>query len=134
MQPHQWATASSRLPRPRAACSQQAWVSSTASSTEFYPYGDYDCQHFQCTLDPFMTSYSSYLPDDLDGALLVGRVWRQTKNAAGPCVVAVRGGEGIDITPPPPNASHPLLPTGTGQPSPRALRRSSVHEGRCVRV
>src|SRR5260370_39338450 len=94
MQPHKSATAYNRLPRPRAACSQQAWVSSTASSTEFYPYGDYDCQHFQCTLDPFMTSYSSYLPDDLDGALLVGRVWRQTKNGAGPCVGAVRGGGG----------------------------------------
>jgi fumarylacetoacetate (FAA) hydrolase family protein len=45
-----------------------------------------------------MTSYSSYLPDDLDGALLVGRVWRQTKNGAGPCVVAVRGGEVFDIS------------------------------------
>src|SRR5260370_21234003 len=105
MQPHKSATAYNRLPRPRAACSQQAWVSSTASSTEFYPYGDYDCQHFQCTLDPFMTSYSSYLPDDLDGALLVGRVWRQTKNGAGPCVVAVRGGEVFHISRNAPKAS-----------------------------
>src|SRR5260370_36057871 len=122
MQPHQWATASSRLPRPRAACSQQAWVSSTASSTEFYPYGDYDCQHFQCTLDPFMTSYSSYLPDDLDGALLVGRVWRQTKNGAGPCVVAVRGGGRVEI---------PLTsPTRTGPFTAHAIPQSPPPESR----
>src|SRR5579859_1024663 len=68
------------------------------ASPEFYPYCGYGCHHFQCTLDPFMTSYSSYLPDDLDVALLVGRVWRQTKNGAGPCVVAVRGGEVFDIS------------------------------------
>ncbi|HEX7936966.1 MAG TPA: fumarylacetoacetate hydrolase family protein [Paraburkholderia sp.] len=45
-----------------------------------------------------MTSFSSYLPDDLDHALLVGRVWRQTTNGSGPCVVVVRGGEVFDIS------------------------------------
>ena len=93
------ATASSR-PRPRrAACSQRAWVSSTASSiTRVLSLLRLRLPPLQCTLDPFMTSYSSYLPDDLDGALLVGRVWRQTNNGAGPCVVAVRGGEIFDIS------------------------------------
>jgi fumarylacetoacetate (FAA) hydrolase family protein len=33
------------------------------------------------------------LPADLAQALLVGRIWRD-----GPCVVAVRGGEVVDIT------------------------------------
>jgi fumarylacetoacetate (FAA) hydrolase family protein len=37
------------------------------------------------------------LPDDLDDALLVGRVWRSTPQA-GPCVVAVRSGQVFDIT------------------------------------
>jgi fumarylacetoacetate (FAA) hydrolase family protein len=45
-----------------------------------------------------MTSSSSYLPDDLDSALLVGRVWRQTPDGEGPCVVVVRGGEVFDIS------------------------------------
>jgi len=44
------------------------------------------------------TSPSSFLPDDLDNALLVGRVWRKTEQHEGPCVVAVRGGEVFDIT------------------------------------
>ncbi|MFT4066063.1 fumarylacetoacetate hydrolase family protein [Paraburkholderia sp.] len=44
------------------------------------------------------TSPSSFLPDDLDKALLVGRVWRKTGQHEGPCVVAVRGGEVFDIT------------------------------------
>jgi fumarylacetoacetate (FAA) hydrolase family protein len=68
------------------------------ASLELPPSCGYDCQHFKCTLDRFMTSYSSYLPDDLGGALLVGRVWRQTENGAGPCVVVVRGGEVSDIS------------------------------------
>ena len=38
---------------------------------------------------------NSMLPDDLDRALLVGRVWR---NGVGPSVVVVRGGEVFDIT------------------------------------
>ncbi len=45
-----------------------------------------------------MTSLSSYVPHDLDHALLVGRVWRQTTNGSGPCVVVVRGGEVFDIS------------------------------------
>lgn len=38
-------------------------------------------------------SPASLLPADLAQALLVGRIWRD-----GPCVVAVRGGEVVDIT------------------------------------
>ena len=38
------------------------------------------------------------LPSDLQDALLVGRVWRSGE-INGPCVVAVRNGEVIDITP-----------------------------------
>jgi fumarylacetoacetate (FAA) hydrolase family protein len=45
-----------------------------------------------------MPSISSYLPHDLDRALLVGRVWRSTPQGDGPCVVAVRGGMVFDIT------------------------------------
>ncbi|MFM0039206.1 fumarylacetoacetate hydrolase family protein [Paraburkholderia strydomiana] len=44
------------------------------------------------------TSQSSFLPVDLDQALLVGRVWRKTDQHEGPCVVVVRGGEVFDIT------------------------------------
>jgi fumarylacetoacetate (FAA) hydrolase family protein len=44
------------------------------------------------------TSPSSFLPDDLNDALLVGRVWRKTEQHEGPCVVVVRGGEVFDIT------------------------------------
>jgi fumarylacetoacetate (FAA) hydrolase family protein len=39
----------------------------------------------------------SVLPADLADALLIGRVWRGG-NVNGPCVVAVRGGEVVDIT------------------------------------
>jgi fumarylacetoacetate (FAA) hydrolase family protein len=39
---------------------------------------------------------NSALPVDVDRAVLVGRVWRDS--AGGPCVVAVRGGEVFDIT------------------------------------
>ncbi|WP_454719540.1 MULTISPECIES: fumarylacetoacetate hydrolase family protein [Cupriavidus] len=38
------------------------------------------------------------LPDDLGQALLAGRAWRHDGSHAGPCVVAVRGGEAFDIT------------------------------------
>jgi len=38
-------------------------------------------------------SVASLLPSDLSRATLIGRIWRD-----GPCVVAVRGGEVIDIT------------------------------------
>ncbi|RZF29682.1 fumarylacetoacetate hydrolase [Paraburkholderia sp. UYCP14C] len=44
------------------------------------------------------TSSSSFLPDDLNDALLIGRVWRKTEQHEGPCVVVVRGGEVFDIT------------------------------------
>jgi len=44
------------------------------------------------------TSSSSFLPGDLNDALLVGRVWRKTEQHEGPCVVVVRGGEVFDIT------------------------------------
>ena len=44
------------------------------------------------------TSPSSFLPGDLNDALLVGRVWRKTEQHEGPCVVVVRGGEVFDIT------------------------------------
>ncbi|WP_225033215.1 fumarylacetoacetate hydrolase family protein [Paraburkholderia sp. XV] len=42
---------------------------------------------------------TNYLPDDLDRALLVGRVWRKTDGHEGPSVVAVRNGDVFDITP-----------------------------------
>ena len=47
-----------------------------------------------------MTSQNptSYLPDDLQRALLVGRVWRKTAAYEGPSVVVVRNGEVLDIT------------------------------------
>jgi fumarylacetoacetate (FAA) hydrolase family protein len=38
------------------------------------------------------------LPDDLDRAVLVGRVWRKTDRYEGPCIVAVRNGDVFDIT------------------------------------
>jgi fumarylacetoacetate (FAA) hydrolase family protein len=41
---------------------------------------------------------TSYLPDDLQRALLVGRVWRKTAAYEGPSVVVVRNGEVLDIT------------------------------------
>ncbi|MGF6508165.1 fumarylacetoacetate hydrolase family protein [Paraburkholderia sp. 32] len=43
-------------------------------------------------------SPSSFLPGDLNDALLIGRVWRKTEQHEGPCVVVVRGGEVFDIT------------------------------------
>jgi fumarylacetoacetate (FAA) hydrolase family protein len=43
-------------------------------------------------------SASACLPDDLDHALLVGRVWRRDGAHEGPCVVAVRSGNVFDIT------------------------------------
>jgi fumarylacetoacetate (FAA) hydrolase family protein len=43
-------------------------------------------------------SVSDCLPHDLAQALLIGRVWRHDGAHAGPSVVAVRGGELIDIT------------------------------------
>ncbi|WP_322102510.1 fumarylacetoacetate hydrolase family protein [Paraburkholderia sp. J41] len=45
-----------------------------------------------------MPSISAYLPQDLDRALLVGRVWRATPDGDGPCVVVVRHGQVFDIT------------------------------------
>jgi len=39
-----------------------------------------------------------YLPDDLDQALLIGRAWVPGAHA-GPCVVVVRHGQVLDITP-----------------------------------
>ncbi|MCC8402638.1 fumarylacetoacetate hydrolase family protein [Paraburkholderia sp. MMS20-SJTN17] len=44
------------------------------------------------------TSPSSFLPGDVNDALLIGRVWRKTEQHEGPCVVVVRGGEVFDIT------------------------------------
>jgi fumarylacetoacetate (FAA) hydrolase family protein len=43
-------------------------------------------------------SASACLPEDLDEALLIGRVWRRDGAHEGPCVVAVRGGHVFDIT------------------------------------
>jgi fumarylacetoacetate (FAA) hydrolase family protein len=43
------------------------------------------------------TDSASYLPDDLDHALLIGRVWRPAP-VDGPSVVVVRGGQVFDIT------------------------------------
>jgi fumarylacetoacetate (FAA) hydrolase family protein len=43
-------------------------------------------------------SASACLPEDLDQALLIGRVWRRVGAHEGPCVVAVRGGNVFDIT------------------------------------
>ncbi|XUW90348.1 fumarylacetoacetate hydrolase family protein [Burkholderia sp. M6-3] len=47
-----------------------------------------------------MTSQNptSFLPDDLQRALLVGRVWRKTAAYEGPSVIVVRNGEVLDIT------------------------------------
>jgi fumarylacetoacetate (FAA) hydrolase family protein len=47
-----------------------------------------------------MTSQSPivYLPDDIQRALLVGRVWRKAHGYEGPSVVLVRNGEVLDIT------------------------------------
>ncbi|MEM5436339.1 fumarylacetoacetate hydrolase family protein [Paraburkholderia diazotrophica] len=44
------------------------------------------------------SSASAYLPDDIQHALLVGRLWRKTGAHEGPCVVLVRNGEVLDIT------------------------------------
>jgi len=44
------------------------------------------------------SSLSHYLPQDLERALLVGRVWRHSDAGEGPCVVVVRNGEVFDIT------------------------------------
>ena len=41
---------------------------------------------------------SNWLPSDLDSALLVGRVWRQTAAGAGPSIIAIRKGEVFDIS------------------------------------
>ena len=40
---------------------------------------------------------TTMLPDDVDSALLVGRVWRDGPDG-GPAVIAVRGGQMVDIT------------------------------------
>jgi fumarylacetoacetate (FAA) hydrolase family protein len=45
-----------------------------------------------------LASATPQLPSDLQDALLVGRVWRHGE-INGPCVVAVRNGEVVDITP-----------------------------------
>ena len=44
------------------------------------------------------TIQANPLPDDIDRALLVGRVWRAGGANEGPAVVAVRGGRLVDIT------------------------------------
>lgn len=44
------------------------------------------------------TIQANPLPDDIDRALLVGRVWRTEGSNQGPAVVAVRGGRLVDIT------------------------------------
>jgi fumarylacetoacetate (FAA) hydrolase family protein len=49
------------------------------------------------TLDPMRPVTSSCLPDDLDNALLIGRVWRPAP-IEGPSVVVIRHGEVFDIT------------------------------------
>ena len=41
---------------------------------------------------------SNWLPSDLDSALLVGRVWRQTSAGEGPSIIAIRKGEVFDIS------------------------------------
>ncbi|SEJ06046.1 fumarylacetoacetate hydrolase family protein [Paraburkholderia diazotrophica] len=44
------------------------------------------------------SSPSAFLPDDIQQALLVGRVWRKAGAHEGPSVVLVRNGEVLDIT------------------------------------
>lgn len=44
------------------------------------------------------SSQPAFLPQDIERALLVGRVWRKTGGHEGPCVVIVRAGEVFDIT------------------------------------
>ena len=44
------------------------------------------------------SSQPGFLPDDIDDALLVGRVWRKAGRHEGPSVVVVRSGEVFDIT------------------------------------
>jgi fumarylacetoacetate (FAA) hydrolase family protein len=41
---------------------------------------------------------SIWLPSDLDSALLVGRMWRQTAAGEGPCIIAIRKGDVFDIS------------------------------------
>ena len=41
---------------------------------------------------------SNWLPSDLDSALLVGRVLRQTSAGEGPSIIAIRKGEVFDIS------------------------------------
>lgn len=41
---------------------------------------------------------TSYLPEDFQQALLVGRVWRRAGRYEGPSVVIVRNGEVVDVT------------------------------------
>ncbi|RQR27597.1 fumarylacetoacetate hydrolase family protein [Burkholderia sp. Bp9142] len=43
-------------------------------------------------------SQPALLPQDVEQALLVGRVWRKAGEHEGPCVVVVRSGEVFDIT------------------------------------
>ena len=45
-----------------------------------------------------MTAIANYLPQDLERATLVGRVWRTTATGEGPSVVVVRHGVVFDIT------------------------------------
>ena len=44
------------------------------------------------------STHSSWLPSDLDSALLVGRLWRQTAAGEGPCIIAIRNAEVFDIS------------------------------------
>ncbi|MCM2130234.1 fumarylacetoacetate hydrolase family protein [Larsenimonas rhizosphaerae] len=41
---------------------------------------------------------TTFLPEDLESALLAGRVWRETPDQSGPAIVVIRNGEVIDIT------------------------------------
>jgi fumarylacetoacetate (FAA) hydrolase family protein len=43
-------------------------------------------------------SETALLPNDIDQALLVGRLWRKTAEGEGPCVIVVRSAEVFDIT------------------------------------
>src|SRR5688572_6673039 len=69
----------------------------------------------------FTLTPENTLPEDHAAASLAGRVWRP--DAAGPSVVAIRGGEAFDIT-----AAFPTMRDLCETPSPAAALRAATGE------
>jgi fumarylacetoacetate (FAA) hydrolase family protein len=67
-------------------------------------------------MDTWLPALTAVLPDDADRAVLVGRV----QTPAGPCIVAVRGDELVDIT-----AAYPTMSALTEQADPAAAARAA---------